>query len=34
LEDVPKDAMDTIDIPNAQPIIYEFDSQANMIERA
>lgn len=34
LEDVPKDAMDTIDIPNAQPIIYEFDSQANLIERA
>lgn len=34
LEDVPKDAMDTIDIPNAQPIIYEFDSQANRIERA
>ena len=33
LEDVPKDAMDTIDIPNAQPIIYEFDSQANLIER-
>ncbi|EGC68593.1 MULTISPECIES: 2,3-diphosphoglycerate-dependent phosphoglycerate mutase [Enterococcus] len=34
LEDVPKDDMDTIDIPNAQPIIYEFDSQANLIERA
>ena len=34
LEDVPKDAMDTIDVPNAQPIIYEFDSQANLIERA
>jgi len=34
LENVPKDAMDTIDIPNAQPIIYEFDSQANLIKRA
>lgn len=33
LEQVPEDAMDSIDIPNAQPIIYEFDEAMTMIKR-
>jgi len=33
VENVPEDAMDTIKIPNAQPIIYEFDTAMNLIER-
>lgn len=33
IEDVPQDAMDTIKIPNAQPIIYEFDGTMNLIDR-
>ncbi|WP_270492522.1 2,3-bisphosphoglycerate-dependent phosphoglycerate mutase [Enterococcus thailandicus] len=33
LEDVPEDLMDTIDIPNAQPIQYTFDEHLTIIDK-
>jgi 2,3-bisphosphoglycerate-dependent phosphoglycerate mutase len=33
LENVPEDQVDTIDVPNAQPIIYTFDAQATLLNR-
>ncbi|MDA3972810.1 2,3-diphosphoglycerate-dependent phosphoglycerate mutase [Enterococcus thailandicus] len=33
LEDVPEELMDTIDIPNAQPIQYTFDEQLTIIDK-
>ena len=34
LENVPEDQMDTIDIPNAQPIQYTFNDQLEIIEKS
>ncbi len=33
LENVPEEEVDKIDVPNAEPIIYTFDSQAVLQER-
>lgn len=34
LEDVPEDQMDTIDIPNAQPIHYRFDKNLRIVNKS
>ena len=34
LEDVPEDQMDTIDIPNAQPIHYRFDKNLQIVNKS
>ena len=34
LEQVPEDQMDTIEIPNAAPVLYEFDDNLQIISKS